>query len=411
MNWRIGWVPFAALLAAQAALAQPVGFDEVIEIARSQPPAVVARALRVDASETRARAAAELPDPRLNGGVVNLPVSGPVAFELDRQLPSQISLGISQDIPNLAKRHANRALADADTGIALARLAHVRHRSAIDAGEAWVALWFAQRRANLTRQGLSELQDLVAPARSAVTSGSARPAQSLEIRTALVEMENILTLIEAEREIAQAGLLRYIEAESPEASGPVPTVRINVDQLRTTLNHNPEIAIADAQSGRANALLDRASADKRPDFGIIVTYGQRDGQFGDALSVMGSITLPLFTGRRQQPRMDAAETDAAAARAERDDQLRALEAQFTADLARWRSAVTQWDRARDQLLPLALQRAALEMASYEAGRASLIDVITARRELVELELEILEREAAAVLAATRLRLTYVEHRP
>jgi outer membrane protein TolC len=53
----------------------------------------------------------------------------------------------------------------------------------------------------------------------------------------------------------------------------------------------------------------------------------------------------------------------------------------------------------------------LEMASYEAGRATLLDVIAARTALIELELEILERESAAALAATTLRLTYVEHRP
>ena len=126
---------------------------------------------------------------------------------------------------------------------------------------------------------------------------------------------------------------------------------------------------------------------------------------------MGSITLPLFVGRRQQPRIDAAVAEAAAARSERDDQLRALEAQFASDLARWRSAVTQWERAREELLPLARQRVDLETASYEAGRAGLLDVIAARTALIETELEIVEREAAAVLAATRLQLTYVEHRP
>tara|TARA_R110000772_G_scaffold52228_10_gene119786 strand:- start:3153 stop:3305 length:153 start_codon:yes stop_codon:yes gene_type:complete len=49
MKWQIGLVPFSALLAAQAAHAQPVGFDEAIEIARTETPLVEARALQVDA--------------------------------------------------------------------------------------------------------------------------------------------------------------------------------------------------------------------------------------------------------------------------------------------------------------------------------------------------------------------------
>jgi len=411
MKWRIGWAGFFALLAAQAAQAQPVGFDEAIEIAQSDQPLVEARVLQVDARERRAEAADELPDPRLSAELVNLPVTGPVAFEPDRQLPTQFAIGIAQDFPNLAKRHADRSIADAETGIARAALAHARHHAAIGAGEAWVLLWYAQQRAALTREGLARLQQLVAPARSSVASGSARPAQTLEIRRALIAMEDVLTAIEAEHDIAQAALTRYVPISHVQAIGPGPGLMVDVEQLRATLVHNPEIATADAQSGRADAVTDRAMADRRPDFGVSVSYGRRDGRFGDAVSVMGTVTLPLFTDRRQQPRIEAAQAEAAAARAERDEQLRALEAQFASDVARWRSAITQWERAQDELLPLARQRADLEMASYEAGRATLLDVIAARTALIELELEILEREAAAVLAATRLRLTYVEHRP
>jgi len=100
-----------------------------------------------------------------------------------------------------------------------------------------------------------------------------------------------------------------------------------------------------------------------------------------------------------------------AARAEREDALRAVTAQFEADLAMWRSAVRQWQRAREGLLPLARDRADLETASFAAGRADLIDVISARTALALLQLEILEREEAAVQAAAKLRLTYSEGMP
>ena len=126
---------------------------------------------------------------------------------------------------------------------------------------------------------------------------------------------------------------------------------------------------------------------------------------------MGSVTLPIFTDRRQNPRIAAAEADAAAASAERVDRLRAIRARFEADLAAWRSALQQWERARDQLLPLARDRAQLETASFAAGRADLVDVIAAKSALALLELEILEREQMAVEAAATLRLTYGEDRP
>ena len=123
---------------------------------------------------------------------------------------------------------------------------------------------------------------------------------------------------------------------------------------------------------------------------------------------MGTVTLPLFSKKRQEPRIAAARSEAAAAREAQLDELRALEAQFEADLAAWRSAFRQWQRATEELLPLAESRAELERASFAAGRAELLDVIEAIKALALLRIDILEREEATVEAAANLRLTYRE---
>jgi outer membrane protein TolC len=67
-------------------------------------------------------------------------------------------------------------------------------------------------------------------------------------------------------------------------------------------------------------------------------------------------------------------------------------------------------RARDTLLPLARQRVDLETASYSAGRASLIDLITAQSSFVDAALLTLDREATVVRDAARLVLTYGDDR-
>lgn len=203
--------------------------------------------------------------------------------------------------------------------------------------------------------------------------------------------------------------MRYIAGEEPVAQGPLPPADVDPAQLRATLVANPEIILAGAAEDRARAAIDLARADKRPDFGVNVSFGRRNSDFGNVVSVLGSVTLPIFSGRRQEPRIAAAEAQAAAALAERTDVLRQLEAEFEADLAAWRSAARQWQRAREELLPLARDRADLEIASFAAGRAELIDVIEAKTALALLELEILEREEATVEAAAKLQLTYQEH--
>lgn len=217
------------------------------------------------------------------------------------------------------------------------------------------------------------------------------------------------TRIEADRVAAQAMLARYTALQNATASGAVPRAEIDVDRLRTTLELNPEILLAGAQVRQAEARTELAQSEKRPDFGVNVSYGRRDPMFGDVVSVMGSITLPIFTGKRQNPRILAAEAEAAAAQSIQADMLRELEAQFEGDVAAWRSAYRQWQRATEELLPLARNRVDLETASLAAGRAELLDVIDAIKALALLRVEILEREQAAVEAASKLRLTYTEH--
>jgi outer membrane protein, heavy metal efflux system len=411
MSWRISWLSSAVMFAAQAAQAQPVGYEEALEAARAEQPVLEAGELRVKARRVAADAADELPDPRLRAGVMNLPVTGPAAFEIDRQLPTQIAVGVEQEIPNLARRRARYGLAASEIRLAEARLAMAERSVLADAGGAWVSLYYAQRRMDLARTALADLREFVPVANSAVASGSARPAESLAIRRELLGIEDAITAIEASRETAQARLSRYIASDQPIAQGIAPSADVDPERLRLGLETNPELLLADAESERSEAGVRLARSEKRPDFGVSVTYGRRNPDFGDVVSVMGSVTLPIFTDRRQNPRIAAAEADAAAALAERDDRLRAVTARFEADLAAWRSVVRQWERARDELLPLARNRATLETASFAAGRADLVDVIAAKSALALLELEILEREQAAVEAAVTLRLTYGEDRP
>jgi outer membrane protein, heavy metal efflux system len=324
-------------------------------------------------------------------------------------MKTMLQVGVEQDIPNLAKRHARTGVAEADIRYAHAEVAHTEHMTRLEAGRAWIALAYAQQRLALAKLTENELRNMVPVSRSAVASGSARPAQSLQIRRALLDIEDAATAIEGERQTAQARLARYVQDREPVADGPIPQADVDLERLRATLELNPEIVLADVAVNRAQAATQLARAEKRPDFGVSVSYGKRDPKFGDMASVMGSMTLPLWSGKRQEPRIRAAEAEVAAAEAEREDRLRELEAQFAADLADWRSAKQQWDRAREELLPLARERAELETASYAAGRAGLTDVVEAKTALALLELDILKREQATVEAATKLRLTYREH--
>lgn len=404
-----GWLASAVLIWAPAAVAQPVSYDEALRAAVREQPAVQAREAELRAREQTASAAGQLPDPKLTAGLTNLPVTGSDALDPTAEMMTMLQVGVEQDIPNLAKRHARVGAAEADIRYAHAEVAHAEHMVQLAAGQAWISLAYAQQRLALATLTQNELRELVPLSRGAVAAGSARPAESLEIRRALLDIDDARTAIEAEREAAQARLARYVPVQDPVAEGAMPSADADPERLRATLELNPEIVLADVAVNQAEAATRVAEAEKRPDFGVSVSYGKRAPRFGDMASVMGSITLPLWAGHRQEPRIRAAEAETTAAEAEREDKLRELEVQFEADLAAWRSAAEQWRRARDELLPLARERAKLEMASYAAGRAELTDLVAAKSALALLQLDILKREQSTVEAAAKLNLTYREH--
>jgi outer membrane protein TolC len=399
---------YVPLLAAipNVALAGSLSFDEALSRAAANAPVLEARAQQVRSSRSAAIAAGQLPDPRLGVGLDNFPVSGPPAFSLTRENMTMERIGIEQDVPNLAKRHAQRERADADIMTAQSRDAADRRRVRVATALAWIDAAYAQRRLQAMDAILAKLRQLPAASVSAIASGDGRPAQSLSIAQALAELEDRRSMIVAGAGAARAELARWTGETDPLPAGAIPQLEIAPVELRVSLDRHPDLQMASASVNQTMADVDLARAEKRPDWGFNVAFQRRDPQFGNMVSVGATMSLPIFPGRRQNPKIAAAVSDAAAARAEAQDVRRTLEAGLEAGLAGHVMHHEQWLRARDTLLPLARKRADLDTASYAAGRAGLLDVIEAQAMLARTELDLLDREAAVVRDAARLVLTY-----
>ena len=389
-----------------AALAGPPTFDDALAKARAGAPSVKAKALGADATRSARIAAGQLPDPKLALGIDSFPVSGPLAFQPSRDNFTWGRVGLSQDVPNLAKRRAQRGRADADIAVAdagtLVEIRTVEVQTAI----AWINLAYAERRLAALDDVLARLGRIVRTAPSAVASGNARPAQALAGRAALARLQDRRDELVSAVARAKSDLTRWTGEADPEIAGAVPDLTVDPVRLRAGLERHPSLALLMAQAGRADADLRLAQADRRPDLGVDLSYQRRDPRFGDYVSAGVTIGLPLFKKRRQDPLIAARAADAGSARADADAALRALTADLEAGLADHVMHHDQWMRARDVLQPLAQERVSLEVASYAAGRASLVDLVDAHSALADAILETLDREATAAADAVRLNLLF-----
>lgn len=399
---------YMPLLAAipSAAFAEPLRFDEALARAAAQAPSLRARGLELDARRSTATAAGQLPDPKLGVGLDNFPVSGPPAGSFVEDSMTMARVGISQEVPNLAKRHARTGRARADIAAAEAAGLSEARRVRVATALAWIDLAFAERRLAAVDAAIGKLTPLRIASPSSVASGSARPAQALDIRQAIAALEDRRSEVAADVARAKATLSRWTGDPSPEIEGTIPNLAIDPAGLRAALDQHPDLGAAVARTRQAEADVAVARAEKRPDWGFDVAYQRRADRYGDMVSAGVTMSLPLFAKKRQDPMIAASAATAGAAFAEQEDMRRALAADLEAGLADHVMHHEQWMRARDTLLPLARQKADLEISSYSAGRAGLLDVIQAQSMLADSELQTLDREAAVARDAARLVLTY-----
>lgn len=389
-----------------AALAEPMAFDAAIRNATANAPSVRASAAGVDATRSASIAAGQLPDPTLNIGVDNFPVSGPPAFTLNGDSMTMVRVGIEQAFPNPAKRRAQQGRAQADIGIAEADLAVESQNVRLETGLAWVDLYYARRR--LAQLGLlnESLIDLQATVSARLASGSARPSQALEPEQLRAAVKDRRSELEAEVAKAQARLARLTGDPDADVFGDPPVLEVDGPALRARVASLPRLQALDARARSADADVTLAQADKRPDWRIGTSYGRRDPAYGDMVSVTFSIELPLFGNRRQDPLIAARESEAQRARLMRDAGERDLVAELDADLADYAFHQQRLLNARQTLVPLAKRRAELDMASYAAGKLDLGSALLSTLALAEAEVEALAREADVARDAIRINYTY-----
>lgn len=399
-------VCLAAVVLPSAAGAGPLTYAEAIQRAQQDAPSIRAKVLGATATRAARVAAGALPDPKLDLGVESFPISGPLAFAPNRDDFTMARVAVSQDIPNLAKRHAEQARADSDIAAAEADTALEARSVEVGTALAWINLAYAERRLTALDDILSRLRRIIGTASAAVSSGNARPAQTLAGQQAVEALRDRRSELVANIARARAALTRWTGDIVPEIAGPIPSFSVEPDALRAGLDRHPTLEMIAAQAGQAAADIRLAEADRRSDFGVNVAYQRRDPRFGDYVSAGVTIGLPFFTRTRQAAKIGARQADAARVAAEQEAARRALAADLDTDLADHVMHHEQWMWARDTLQPLADQRVKLETASYGAGRASLVDVADAYAAQADAVLTTLDREALVVVNGARLTLTY-----
>lgn len=404
-----GRAVIAAVLASGLGLpglACALTLDETLQLAEQQAPILSARAAGTEAARQALPPAGELPDPKLNLGLRNLPLEQDNAWRLDREAMTMQVIGLSQEMPSSAKRQARTELAQATLQLAESQQRIARLSVRRQAAEAWITAHAVEQKLALFKSLYHEnrLFERAVQARIAGGGGNAADTVGPKQEAALLaEQEDELL---RNRTVARAALKRWIgEAAGQTLTGDWPDWRHEDAFYRQQLERDPTLQAYQPLARQAEARLQEAIADRQPDWGWGVEYGRREA-FGDMLSLNLSFELPIFGTTRQEPRIAAERARLDAVEAERQDAWHLRQQQLATDLAERERLARSLARLDKTLIPLADEKVRLALADYRGGRGSLSAVLEARKALLNSRLRRIDVARDHALTGARLHFAF-----
>jgi outer membrane protein TolC len=376
-----------------------------VELALAADDPLTARhAARAEALESRSVSAAQLPDPRVTARVANLPVD---SFALDEQAMTQLQFGVRQEFPpgrTLSMRgDRHRRLAEAER----ARRRGAEREIALAVRTAWFDAAWHERAADVIRAARASVQEQVQALSASFATGRMNAQDVLRAELELSLLDDQLVEHRRLAERARAGLARHIgrAAHGPLAEEwTVPDELPALRALRQRLVDHPAVAAEDAEIAAAESEVAIAEQAYKPAFALEGGYGIRT-EFADFATVGVTLSVPLFTDKRQDRRRTAAARQRSAEHFDRDAVLQDLD-------QRLEEAWTDWTHYRERL---ALYRKALQararqtaeasVTSYANRRADFAELI--RSQLAELDVALKRTELEAEAGQAWARIVYL----
>lgn len=400
----MAWLTAVWLLPA-AAPAADLTLEQALNAAQNYSAALSANRHQVSALNDMADSATQLPDPKLQLGIENLPLGGGNARRITRDGMTMQRIGIMQEYVSSTKRERKAETLRAQAAQTAAATETVRAQLQRDTAQAWLDLALTRRSVIQAQKLVSEGEHQIGLQTAGVANGAA-PSSVLDARLLLSAMRDSVSDARRDAEVAQARLMQLTGKNDVNAAGPLPRYQrlpAGPATLQQAIVNHPEVLQARRESDVAKARSQQSAVAALPDVGVEVYYARRGDDYDDMAGVMLTVDLPLFKSQRQDKDY-AADVSRSM---EANDRLTLLERDHRAQLdtlvAQYQAAQSRWQRQQQEILPLLTQKNRLLEAQYRAGTSTLAEVMSGRRALLENELTTLgaEREMARLWAAIR----------
>ncbi len=380
------------LVAGLVLAVAPVRLSDLLAEARKNNPDLRAAAAQARAAASSVSPAGALDDPMLMVQFWNMPVdlsTVPVMVQLSQPLP----LG--------GKRAARRDSAEAQARVARADAATKARDVEAEVAKAYFDLFMADRTLEVDGDIERTLRSLSAAAEARVTAGKSDQVDSLKAEGQLLKLRADEEIAAADRAVASARLVALLNRDPGAQLGPttipaiVPALPPELALRERALRERPELASVEAAIAGAHAQLRLAGAERTPDLSVFLgeMHAFRQPGVADFLFVGVQGNLPVFSGSKNRPRIEAARAQLDGA----TEGERSLRNRIAAEVGQAHARVRSEERQVElhhRLIPLARQTLESAIASYSAGRIDFLTVLDSERDLQMHELDLATHLAA-----------------
>ncbi len=383
------------------------------KLATENNPALAAAGKRAEAMAAIPSQVGSLPDPMLSLGAMNLPVD---TFSNTQEPMTQMQLGVAQALPFPGK-----------LGLRAEAAGYLAEGAAQDRQEFrllllrntrihWWNLAYLDKALSITRQNQELLRNLVRIAETKYKTGKGLQQDVLLAQLELSKLlERELELSSArQREAAALNALLGRPANSgielPRQDKPdLQDINTDIAALKKQARQRrPMLLARDYNVQAADSRLGLAEKDYYPDFQLGAAYGFRQGSNAngqtrpDLASVMLSMSLPLYSGSKQDRGMDQRMAEKASAEFSWRDATNQVDAEIDAAASDLRIARERVQLFEQGILPQARQTTASMQTGYQVNKVDFLNLVRAQLNEFNTDIQYWQQVSALHQAEARL---------
>ncbi len=402
------------LLPYQGASAHTLTLKKVEQVALNTAPEISQLRNKEEALREAAVAAGQLPDPKLQAGIINVPTD---TFNLTQENMTQIKVGIAQTFPKghslSIKSEQKQLLAQAEQFKGLNTKAEILRTVRNE----WLNLYYWIQAKKIIEENRVIFQHLVKVTESMLGAGKSNQHDVLRAQLELSQIENRQIQITEQIDTARARLARWVGKAMAREAKPnrlphwpkPPSQQI----LEHQINQHPHLRTDATLVAASHQGVQLAKQQYKPAWTVGLNYSFRQGnnpmmggRRADFIGAQVSVDLPIFTAKRQDKELAASLAELNATRDSELSDYRKMVSELSQFWVVWQKLTKQAALYQKRLNPEAKQYAEATLTAYQNDQSDFPTV--ARAHVTELNTQLDGLKIEVERDKARVALLYLE---